>query len=318
MDRSASEMPERRDAAGQPAIEAIIVPRSRDLGGFEVQRLLPSSRRRMVGPFIFFDRIGPVTFAAGRGLDVAPHPHIGLATVTYLLEGEIVHRDSLGTRRTITAGAVNWMTAGRGIVHSERTADANRNGGARLFGIQAWVALPQSKEETDPAFSHHGVDDLPRLTGDGWNGRLIAGTFDGVTAPTPVSSPTLYADVALGAGARLPISADHEERAVYVIGGEVDLDSNRLGAGVVSVLAAGRPVTLTAATPARLILFGGATMDGPRHVWWNFVSSSRDRIEQAKADWAAQRFDPVPGETGFVPLPSSPSSDGPASRTAGA
>jgi Pirin-related protein len=306
MNWSAGEAPERLDVSGQPAIETTIVPRPRDLGGFEVQRLLPSSRRRMVGPFIFFDRIGPVTFAAGRGLDVAPHPHIGLATVTYLLAGEIVHRDSLGTRRTITPGAVNWMTAGRGIAHSERTAAANRHGGARLFGIQAWVALPRSKEEIEPGFVHHDADALPRLVGEGWNGRLIAGAFEGVTAPTPVFSPTLYADVALEADARLPFAADQEERAVYVIEGTVELDGNSLDPGVVYALAPRRPVTLRAVTPVRLILFGGATMDGPRHVWWNFVSSSRDRIEQAKADWAAQRFEPVPGEADFVPLPAGP------------
>lgn len=302
MSRSVGETPDGRGSDGRRAIETIIVPRSRDLGGFQVQRLLPSSQRQMVGPFIFFDRMGPTTFAPGQGLAIRPHPHIGLATVTYLFEGEIVHRDSLGTRQIITPGAVNLMTAGRGIAHSERT-DAAHRGDGRLCGVQAWVALPRTAEETTPGFSHHGVATLPLLAGEGWSGRLIAGQFDGITAPTPVFSPTLYADITMTPGARLPVSADHEERAVYVIDGAVSLDGNSLDPAVVYVLRAGFPVILAATSPARLMLFGGAVMDGPRHVWWNFVSSSRERIEQAKADWAAQRFDPVPGESEFIPLP---------------
>lgn len=303
MSGSAGETPQFRDAVDHPAIATMIVPRTQDLGGFEVQRVLPSSRRRMVGPFIFFDRMGPVSFAAGRGLDVRPHPHIGLATVTYLFEGEIVHRDSLGTQQTIEPGALNWMTAGRGIVHSERTDQAMRGEGARLFGLQAWVALPQEHEETAPSFSHYGAQELPALAGDGWHGRLIAGEFEGVKVPTPVLSPTLYADIAMAGGAHLPVSAEHEERAIYVVAGNVDLDGQPLEPGVLYVLVAGRPVFLTAVSSARLMLFGGAPMDGPRFIWWNFVSSSRERIEQAKSDWAAQRFEPVPGETEFIPLP---------------
>lgn len=305
MSGSARETPQFRDAVDQPAIATMIVPRTQDLGGFEVQRVLPSSRRRMVGPFIFFDRMGPVSFAAGRGLDVRPHPHIGLATVTYLFEGEIVHRDSLGTQLTIEPGALNWMTAGRGIVHSERTDQAMR-GGAWLFGLQAWVALPQEHEETAPSFFHYGAEDLPTLAGDGWHGRLIAGEFEGATAPTPVLSPTLYAEIGMGGGAQLPVSAEHEERAIYVVAGNVALDGQPLEPGVLYVLVAGRPVLLTAASSARVMLLGGAPMDGPRFIWWNFVSSSRERIEQAKSDWAAQRFEPVPGEREFIPLPDHP------------
>ena len=295
--------PECRTDAASPAIETIIVPRARDIGGLEVQRILPSARRRMVGPFIFFDRMGPATFAAGRGLDVRPHPHIGLATVTYLFAGEIVHRDSLGSLQTITAGAVNWMTAGRGIVHSERTDPVLRRSGGRLFGLQAWVALPREAEETAPDFSHHAAEALPRLAGDGWHGCLIAGRFEGVAAPTPVFSPTLYADISLHAGARLAVAPEHEERAAYVVDGAVTLGGQTLDPGVLYVFVPGQPVTLAAGAESRLMLIGGAPMDGPRYVWWNFVSSSRERIEQAKVDWKAQRFAAVPGEHGFVPLP---------------
>lgn len=306
MSWSANEPPEGHGAGDQPAIATMIAPRSQDLGGFAVQRVLPSSRRRMVGPFIFFDRMGPVTFDAGHGLDVRPHPHIGLATVTYLFDGEIVHRDSLGSRQTISPGAVNWMIAGRGIVHSERTDAAKRGGGARLFGIQAWVALPKEHEEMAAEFSHHSAADLPKLAGDGWHGRLIAGDFAGVSAPTPVLSPTFYADITMAEGGRLPISTEHEERAVYLVDGNAALDGRPLEPGGLYVLVAGRPVVVTAAAPARLMLLGGAPIDGPRFIWWNFVSSSRERIEQAKADWAAQRFAPVPGEGEFIPLPEQP------------
>lgn len=303
MSGSAGEDPDCHTGVASPVIETMIVPRGRDIGGFEVQRILPSVRRRMVGPFIFFDRMGPATFAAGRGLDVRPHPHIGLATVTYLFAGEIVHRDSVGSRQTITAGAVNWMTAGRGIVHSERTDPTLRHTGGRLFGIQAWVALPQAAEEMAPAFSHHAVESLPRLAGEGWHGRLIAGRFDGMTAPTPVLSPTLYADIMLAAGARLAVSPEHEERAVYVVEGAVSLDGHSLDPGVLYVLVPGQAVTLAAGGESHLMLIGGAPMDGPRYVWWNFVSSSHERLEQAKADWKAQRFAAVPGEHEFIPLP---------------
>lgn len=286
-----------------PMVEKTLLPRVSDIGGLEVQRLLPSSRRRMVGPFIFFDRMGPAHFTAGEGLDVRPHPHIGLATVTYLFSGEIVHRDSLGSLQTIAPGAVNWMIAGRGIVHSERFDRIKHPAGGELFGLQVWVALPKAVEEMAPAFSHHPVDGLPRIEGEGWRARLIAGTFEGEQAPTPVHSPTVYVDFALAAAGRVPIAAEHEERAVYVVEGTVSLDGHLLEPGILYVLVRGQPVTLTAAVSSRLILIGGAAMDGPRHVWWNFVASDPARIEQAKADWKAGRFVAVPGESDFIPLP---------------
>jgi redox-sensitive bicupin YhaK (pirin superfamily) len=285
------------------AIETIVSGRARDLGGFEVRRLLPSVRRRMVGPFIFFDEMGPATFPPGRGIDVRPHPHIGLATVTYLFEGEILHRDSLGTVQPIRPGDVNWMTAGRGIAHSERTGPETRSAGGRLAGIQAWVALPHDAEETAPAFAHHGRDGLPLLHDDGAEVRLIAGAFLGACSPVETRWETLYADAVLAPGARLPFPAGHEERAVYAVAGDIEITGHPVEPGQLLVLRPGRDVTIEARSPARLMLLGGAAMDGPRHVWWNFVSSSRERIEQAKADWTAGRFDRVPGDPEFIPLP---------------
>jgi redox-sensitive bicupin YhaK (pirin superfamily) len=286
-------------------IETTIVAKPRDLGGFEVRRLLPSSLRRMVGPFIFFDQMGPATFGPGRGLDVRPHPHIGLATVTYLFAGEIVHRDSLGTLQPIRPGDVNWMTAGRGITHSERTGPEMRASGGELSGIQAWVALPREAEETEPAFAHHPREALPVLRGDGIEIRLIAGVLFGARSPVATLWDTVYADAALEPGARLPFPPEHEERAIYPVGGEIELEGGCVEPGRLLVLRPGREVTITAASPARLLLLGGAAMDGPRQIWWNFVSSSRERIEQAKADWREGRFAAVPGETEFIPLPES-------------
>jgi redox-sensitive bicupin YhaK (pirin superfamily) len=284
-------------------IEQVIVPRARDLGGFEVRRALPSAQRQMVGPFIFFDQMGPAEFLTGAGIDVRPHPHIGLATVTYLFDGAIVHRDSLGSELAIRPGDVNWMTAGRGIVHSERTGADLRATGSRLFGIQSWVALPADREETDPGFAHVAAADLPVVTGDGATVRVIAGRAFGAVAPTPTLSDTLYADVALAAGASLPLDPDHEDRALYVLGGEIDIAGDRFGPMQLVVFRPGDRLTVTALADARFLILGGATLDGPRHVWWNFVSSRKERIDQAKADWLAGRFEGVPGETEFIPLP---------------
>jgi redox-sensitive bicupin YhaK (pirin superfamily) len=289
--------------AAADLIETVIVPRARDLGGFEVRRALPAARRQMVGPFIFWDQMGPADFILGQGLDVRPHPHIGLATVTYLFEGEILHRDSLGTLQQIRPGDVNWMTAGRGIAHSERTSPETRATGGRLFGIQAWVALPAAEEETAPDFAHHGRDDLPMVSGEGKKVRIIAGSLYGDRSPVPTFSAMFYADAALAAGAKLPLPAGHEERAVYVVGGAVTVAGDRFEAAELLVFRPGDEITLVATEPARLLLLGGEPMDGPRHIWWNFVSSRQDRIEQAKADWRAGRFEAVPGESEFIPLP---------------
>jgi redox-sensitive bicupin YhaK (pirin superfamily) len=292
------------DANASDIIEQVIVPRSVDLGGFQVHRALPSVRSRMVGPFIFFDHFGPAVFKAGDGVDVRPHPHIGLSTVTYLFEGEIVHRDSLGSAMPIRPGAVNWMTAGRGIVHSERTAADHRGGGEPLHGLQLWVALPVKDEETAPTFAHTPSDDLGVITDNGMLLRVIAGSMHGVRSPVVTSSDTVFAEVRLSAGATLPLDAEHEERAVYVISGEIEIGGDRHGAERLLVLRPGDRVAIQAATDAHFVVVGGAAMDGPRHIWWNFVSSRQERIEAAKADWKAGRFDIVPGDTAeFIPLP---------------
>src|SRR3712207_985128 len=259
----------------------------------------------MVGPFIFFDQMGPGEFLAGRGLDVRPHPHIGLSTVTYLFEGEILHRDSLGSRQPIRPGDVNWMTAGHGIAHSERTDPALRGRTNRLFGIQSWVALPKDAEEAVPGFVHHPAATLPVAEEDGTRLRLIAGEGWGLRAPVAVSSPLFYADAALSPGAALPLPDGHEERGAYVVQGAVELGGTVFEAGRMLLFRAGDRLSLRAGPQgARLLLLGGAAMDGPRYVFWNFVSSSRERIEQAKADWREGRFARVPGdEQEFIPLP---------------
>jgi len=288
------------------ALDTVIVPRARDLGGFEVRRALPSRSRQMVGPFIFFDQMGPAAFVPGQGIDVRPHPHINLATVTYLFDGEIVHRDSLGTMQSIRPGAVNWMTAGRGIVHSERTGTEPRARGSRLFGIQTWVALPAAHEETEPSFTHYGEADLPILDAEGKRLRLMIGRAWGLSSPVRTFCDMLYADVALDPGASLPLDASHEERAVYVVAGAVDIAGDRFPSGQFAVLRPGDPITVgnEASDAARLVVIGGETMDAPRHIWWNFVSSRRERIEQAKADWKAGSFGTVPGDADeFIPLP---------------
>jgi redox-sensitive bicupin YhaK (pirin superfamily) len=289
-----------------PDVDMIVLPPVRDLGdGFTVRRALPSAHRRMVGPFIFFDQMGPVTLSAGDGLDVRPHPHIGLATVTYLLEGEILHRDSLGSVQAIRPGAVNWMTAGRGIVHSERSADDVRAAGGPLFGLQTWVALPKAHEETAPAFFHHTAAHIPEAEAEGVAIRVVAGTCDGMTSPVQTFSDMLYADVILADGARYRLSAEHIERAVYVITGAVEVEGQQGGfaAGELVIFKPGAEIVMRARGPARLMLVGGEPLAEPRNIYWNFVSSSKDRIEQAKEDWIAQRFDKVPGETEFIPLP---------------
>ena len=286
-------------------IEVVVVPRSSDLGdGFFVQRALPSAERRMVGPFVFFDQMGPTVLAAGKGLDVRPHPHIGLATVTYLFDGEILHRDSLGSVQAIRPGAVNWMTAGSGIVHSERTPPELRGVEKSLFGIQLWVALPEAHEETAPTFIHHAEDALPVIEGEGVMVRLVVGSLFGERAPVQTFSEMFYADAKLDAGAALAIPAQHEERAAYIVEGRVQIGNAEFEAGRLVVFAPGATVTLRASSmPARVMLLGGEPMENRRHVWWNFVSSSRDRIEQAKADWRAGKFPAVPGEHEFIPLP---------------
>lgn len=291
------------------SIETVIVPRTRDLGGFEVRRALPSRERQMIGPFIFFDQMGPVAFKSGQGVDVRPHPHINLATVTYLFEGEIIHRDSLGTMQPIRPGAVNWMTAGRGIVHSERTSPELKARGSRLFGIQTWVALPAAHEETEPSFVHYDAAALPTLDAEGKRVRLIVGRAWGLDSPVKTLSEMIYADVALDPGAALPLDAVHEERAVYVVSGVLRIADEDHPSGEFLVLRPGEAVTArnAAPEPARLVVVGGETMDGPRHIWWNFVSSRPERIEHAKADWQAGRFAIVPGDTEeFIPLPAEP------------
>ena len=291
------------DATAADAIDLVIVPRSVDLGGFAVRRALPHVKRRMVGPFIFFDHFGPVEFRAGQGIDVRPHPHIGLATVSFLFDGEIMHRDSLGSAVAIHPGDVNLMTAGRGIVHSERTAPDHRAGGERLHGLQLWVAMPAGDEESAPSFAHHDQAELPMVAGDGKNVRVVVGSLYGQRSPVPTLCDTIMADAALAPGAVLPIDAQAEERALYVVAGEVDVAGDRFAAGRLLVFRPGDAMTVTAASEARVVLVGGAAMDGPRHVWWNFVSSRKDRIDAAKADWKSGRFDPVPGDDEFIPLP---------------
>jgi redox-sensitive bicupin YhaK (pirin superfamily) len=286
------------------AIEHVIVPRARDLGGFEVRRALPSARKQMVGPFIFFDQMGPAEFLLTNGIDVRPHPHIGLATVTYLFEGEIFHRDSLGTAMAIRPGALNLMIAGRGIVHSERETAEARSKRRRMFGIQAWAALPASHEESAPGFVHYSADELPRIEGDGKRVRLIMGSAFGQRSPVSFPHEIFYAEAVLAPGAVLPLDPDYDERGIYIASGEIDIAGEKFGEGRLLVFKPGDRISVLALSNARLMLLGGEPMDGPRHIWWNFVSSSKDRIEAAKADWQAKRFALVPGdEKEFIPLP---------------
>lgn len=292
------------DARSCEAIEKVIVPRSHDLGGFQVRRALPAIGQRMVGPFIFFDQMGPAEFHLGEGLDVRPHPHIGLSTVTYLFDGEIMHRDSLGTALAIKPGAVNLMTAGRGIVHSERTGMEARATGPKLYGIQAWLALPKTHEEIAPEFKHHGAGDLPRIVEGGKRISLIMGSAYGQTSPVKFPWDALYAEAVLSPGAILPLDPDYDERAIYIVSGKVDIAGDEFGAGQLLVFKPGDRISILAIDQARVMIVGGEPMDGPRNIWWNFVSSSKERIEQAKHEWKTGRFDTVPGdESEFIPLP---------------
>ena len=289
---------------GTPQLATVIDARARDLGGFTVGRVLPSAARKLIGPFIFFDHMGPAAFPPGRGIDVRPHPHIGLATVTYLFEGEIVHRDSLGSHQPIRPGDVNWMTAGRGIAHSERTGPELRQSGSRLDGLQLWVALPLRHEETDPEFHHHPARDLPAIDVAGSHIRLLAGSAFGETSPVRTFSPLFYVDAAMPAGSELPLPNEYEERAAYVVSGTIECGNERAERGRMLVFAPDHPATLRAVSDARVALVGGAPIDGERHIFWNFVSSSQARIEQAKRDWREGRFPKVPGdEREFIPVP---------------
>ena len=284
-------------------IDLRIDSRPRDLGGFEVRRILPSSKRRTVGPFVFFDEMGPAEFPAGHGVDVRPHPHIGLSTITSLFDGEIIHRDSLNFRQSIRPGAVNWMTAGRGIVHSERTGEEERARASSLHGIQAWIALPVGDEEIAPSFDHYPADSIPQIEGERLSGRLIAGNAMGLSSPVAVRSPLFYIDAQLEAGAKLGLPAELGERAVYPVNGRLRIANETAEPGEMLVLADGREAAVEAETPARFMALGGAALEGPRHIWWNFVSSRKERIEQAKADWREGRFAPVPEDDEFIPLP---------------
>lgn len=281
--------------------------KKKDLGGFSVSRLLPHHARRMVGPFIFFDHMGPADFPPGQGIDVRPHPHIGLATVTYLFEGQFRHKDSLGTVQDIGPGAVNWMTAGRGIAHSERTPPDLRAAGHRVHGIQTWVALPRAHEEAAPAFVHHPADTIPDVRLEGGSARVIAGTMWGVSSPVQFPHPIIYAELQLDAGARVSLDPAWGERAVYPIDGSVRLDGVAVAPGTLAVLADGAAVMLEAEGPVHAMIAGGAAMDGPRTVWWNLVASDPSLIDAAKRDWAADpfggRFAPIPDESTFIPLP---------------
>jgi redox-sensitive bicupin YhaK (pirin superfamily) len=295
------------DQSSDDLIIQTINPTTHDLGGFKVHRTLPSRPRTMVGPFIFFDQMGPAHLPVGQGIDVRPHPHINLATVTYLFAGAIDHRDSIGTFATIEPGAVNLMTAGTGIVHSERSPLSERAAGPDLSGIQTWLALPEKDEEGAPAFEHVGRDALSVVTAHGVKARVIMGSLWGATAPTTTYASTIYADILMDADSAIPIDAAADERAVYVALGEASLDGMTLEPQTLYVLAPGHAATLRSASGGRVMLCGGEAFTTPRHVWWNFVSSSRDRINQAKADWKAGNFPKVPGDDQeFIPIPEIP------------
>lgn len=292
------------DAAAADALELVIVPRARDIGSFEVRRALPSAQRQMVGPFIFFDQFGPVLMKAGQGMDVRPHPHIGLSTVTWVYDGVIQHKDSLGFDQPIKPGELNWMTAGKGIVHSERTPPMERGAGQKVYGIQSWVALPKTHEDVAPKFEHVANEALPLLTDKGRSVRVIAGEMFGARSPVKTASDLFYADVVLEAGARLPLPAEHEERGIYISEGTLTIAGDRHEAGRLLVFKPGDAITLATDTGARFMMLGGEPMDGPRYIWWNFVSSSKEKIEAAKDDWKRARFSIVPGdEKEFIPLP---------------
>lgn len=288
------------------AVETIIIPRTGDLGNFEVRRALPSRRKRMVGPFIFWDEMGPGEFLTGSGLDVRPHPHIGLSTVTYLYHGSLHHRDSLGTDQEITPGALNLMSAGRGIVHSERTSLAARRMPSSLFGIQSWLAQPKHLEDSTPTFVHASASELPVVQGEGKTLKVILGQAFGAKSPVETDWDTLYLDVLMEEGATFPVPVEAEERALYPLNGSIEVAGEAFTPHQMIVLRPGREVTVKALKPTRLAVLGGQAMDGPRYIWWNFVASSQERIEAAKEDWRQGRFEKVPGdEQEFIPLPRS-------------
>ena len=298
------------DEVGIDAIETLIVPRSRDIGGFEVRRALPAPKRQMVGPFIFFDQAGPAELLTGQGIDVRPHPHIGLGTVTYLYRGDFHHRDSTGADQIIRPGALNWMVAGRGVTHSERTSAAARSGPNSLFGIQTWLALPDSHEDMAPTFEHHGNEALPTIEDRGVTVRLILGSAYGQVAPATLFSETFYADARLEPGSWLPMPDDHEDRGIYIVEGSISVAGQEFEAPQMMVFRTGDKISVAAgAQRARVMILGGATFNGPRYIWWNFVASSRERIEEAKAEWGAEnwgkgRFDlPVGDRNEYIPLP---------------
>jgi redox-sensitive bicupin YhaK (pirin superfamily) len=285
-------------------IDLTIIPKSKDLGGFFVRRILPSEQRQMVGPFIFLDHLGPSTFAQGEGIDVRPHPHIGLATVTYLFQGELLHRDSLGSKQVITPGSMNWMTAGRGIVHSERTRTEEKDKLHYAHGLQSWIALPKQCEERPPTFHHHPADSLPEWTQAGVTFKLVAGFAYSYEAPVTVYSPMFYIEVKMQAGSRLKLPMEYRERAIYLIDGSLRIGDARIAPQTMTIFVHGEDITLEAEAPAHLMILGGEPLTEPRFIEWNFVSSSHERIRQAKTDWKAGLFDKVPGdEIEFIPLP---------------
>lgn len=296
--------PDIGDAVGCDAVELLVVPNAKDIDGFPVRRALPTARRRLVGPFIFFDRMGPAVLRAGQALDVRPHPHIGLSTVTYLFDGRIRHRDSLGTEMVIAPGDVNLMTAGRGIVHSERTPEELRGEPMSVSGLQTWLALPDGREEIAPVFENTAAGRLPEFDAEGACGRVVIGSFQGLKSPVEAYSDTLYADIRLDPGARVKIPADAEERAIYTLSGEVVISGDVFPVERLLVFRPGDEIVVSSNSGAHFMLFGGASLGSKRYIWWNFVSSSRERIEQAKQEWKTGRFDIVPGdEEEFIPLP---------------
>jgi len=296
--------PELGDAFTSDQIELMVIANAKDIGGFEVRRALPTARRRLVGPFIFFDRMGPAVLRVGQALDVRPHPHIGLSTVTYLFDGKIRHRDSLGTEMVFAPGDVNLMTAGRGIVHSERTPQELRGAPMSVSGLQTWLALPDGKEEVAPVFENTASARLPEFSADGVSGRVVIGSLSGVRSPVRTASETLYADIRLEAGASVQIPADAEERAIYVLDGKVSISGDRFGENRLLVFRPGDEIVVSSELGAHFMLFGGASLGSKRYIWWNFVSSSKERIEQAKQEWKTGRFDIVPGdEAEYIPLP---------------
>jgi redox-sensitive bicupin YhaK (pirin superfamily) len=298
--------PEPGDGYSCDAVELMVVPNAKDIGGFEVRRALPTAKRRLVGPFIFFDRMGPAILRAGQAMDVRPHPHIGLSTVTYLFDGRIRHRDSLGTEMVIAPGDVNLMTAGRGIVHSERTPEELRGAPMSISGLQTWLALPDGKEEIAPEFANTARAHLPDFDDDGVTGSVVIGAFQGLASPVKAYSDTLYASLRLDPGARVQIPADAEERAIYVLAGSVIIAGDRFPSDRLLVFRPGDEIVVSSENGAHFMLFGGGSLGSPRHIWWNFVSSSKERIEQAKEEWRTAKFDIVPGdEEEYIPLPAS-------------